>query len=568
MNEWWNKSPRISARELALVALAAILIAVVQFWPLILNLGSDIPLDLGDPLPQAWQVAWDGHALLNQPLSFFQSNQFWPQPDTLAYSEALIGYTPAGIFGTGPQAAVARYDLLFLFAFALPFFAAYLLARELGAPRWAALVAGAAFAYAPWRMEQGGHLHVISSGGIPLTFALLLRGYRRQSAALIFGGWAVASWQLSLGFSLGLQLLYLLALIGAVLAFFWWRAGRPLPTRRVVLATLGGCALLVVVGFVLSRPYMRVLADHPEAARSAAIINHYSPPLKGFLVAPKTSLIWGDLTAPIRGAMPASPEKTLFLGLAIMLLAAIGLTWRGYPRGLRIGLFVAACTFAVLSLGFRQVGIGQFLPYRLIYEFLPGWQGIRVSGRLHTLTTLAMALLAAGGAARLAAAAASHWRREWLAAASAALLTLIVLVEGSGIVYPHPRVPLAPSGLAGLQPPLLLLPSSPEDNRRYLIWSTAGFPPMLNGRTSFEPRFLRDTLRSLRHFEDPSSIETLRRIGVRTVVVDTAEHGAGRWARGAAGLPASSAFSREWRRPLLILKLRPLATTALSPKGQ
>ena len=70
---------------------------------------------------------------LHQPLHFFQANQFWPLHDTLAFSDALIGYAPAGLIGSGPHAAVVRYDLLFLFAYALAFFGAYLLARELGA---------------------------------------------------------------------------------------------------------------------------------------------------------------------------------------------------------------------------------------------------------------------------------------------------------------------------------------------------------------------------------------------------------------------------------------------------
>jgi hypothetical protein len=65
-------------------------------WPLVLHLGHNIPKDLTDPLPQAWQVAWGGHALIHQPLSFFQSNQFWPLKDTLAFSDALLGYARPG----------------------------------------------------------------------------------------------------------------------------------------------------------------------------------------------------------------------------------------------------------------------------------------------------------------------------------------------------------------------------------------------------------------------------------------------------------------------------------------
>jgi hypothetical protein len=85
-----------------------------------------------DPLLQAWQVAWDGHALLHQPLDWFQANVFYPLPNSLAFSDALIGYTPAGLIGSGPKAALMRYDLLFVLSYALAFTGAYALARELG----------------------------------------------------------------------------------------------------------------------------------------------------------------------------------------------------------------------------------------------------------------------------------------------------------------------------------------------------------------------------------------------------------------------------------------------------
>ncbi len=562
MAEWWQRSPRLGGRELALVALSAALVAVIAFWPLILNIGVDIPLDLGDPLSQSWQIAWDGYALRHQPLSFFQSNQFWPLPDSLAFSDALIGYTPAGLIGYGPVAAVARYDLLFLFAFALAFFGAYLLARELGAPPWAALLAGAAFAYAPWRLEQGGHLHVISSGGIPIALALLLRGYRRQSAALIIGGWAVAAWQLSLGFTLGLQLIYLLALLALIAAVAWWRSGKPRPARRTVVATLLGCALLALTGFLLSRPYLRVLADHPEAERSADLITRYSSPLKAFAAASEHNLIWGSITAPVRAGMTAVSEKTLFPGLLILLLAIAGLGWRGYPRALRVGLGVAALLCALCSLGFAARGAGQWMPYRLLYELVPGWQGIRVPGRLQTITTLLLALLAAGGAARVGAYLAGRFPSQRLATASAAVLTILVLIEGSGLIYPHPRVPAAPAGLAGLTPPLLQLPARPQDNRRYLLWSTAGFPAMLNGRTSFEPSFLTRTLRQVDGLKSASAISRLRRIGVRTLVIHSNEPGGAALTAAALALKPGSAFSRERRGSLLILRLRPVGGAA------
>src|SRR5919106_3530258 len=227
----------LTKNEIGVAVLAGVLLALVMHWPLPLHIGSDIPKDLGDPLPQAWQIAWGGHALQHQPLDYWQSNMYWPLDNTLAFSDALVGYAPFGLIGEGFEAAIARYDLLFLFAYALAFVGTYLLARELGVSRPAAAVAGAAFAYAPWRLEQDGHLHVISSGGIALALFLLVRGYRRGSARTVLAGWLVAAWQLALGFTLGLMLAYLLAALSLLLLGHWRRLR---PPRPVLVATAAG----------------------------------------------------------------------------------------------------------------------------------------------------------------------------------------------------------------------------------------------------------------------------------------------------------------------------------------
>src|SRR4029077_10389604 len=62
-----------------------------------------------------------------------------------------------------------------------------------------------------------------SSGGIPLSLFLLLRGYRRSSQGLVIAGWLVAAWQVSLGFTLGLQFAYLLAVLALIAVVWWWR---------------------------------------------------------------------------------------------------------------------------------------------------------------------------------------------------------------------------------------------------------------------------------------------------------------------------------------------------------
>ena len=532
-----TSSPRLSRRELLGVALLGVALALAMHWPLPLHMGRDIAQDLGDPLVQAWQIAWDGHALAHQPTRLFQANTFWPLPDSLAFSDALIGYAPAGLIGSGMHAAVARYDALFLFAYALCFAGACLLARELGSNRIGAAIAGLAFAYAPWRLEQEGHMHIISSGGIPLALFLLLRGYRRGSAKTILAGWLVASWQFSLGFSLGLMLGYLLAAGTLAVVVVWWWRGRPRPPRRVLVATAAGMLCLAVTAGLLARPYMRVLDDHPEAHRSIDNVASFSGPPYEFLAAARSSRVWSAATAPVRDELGFVAEMTLFPGLAILALALAGWRIGALPRRLRRALAIAALACAVLSLGFQLNGISWLYPYRWLYEVLPGWQGIRVPGRIHTLTTLCLALLAAAGAQALVARARTRWGGR-AAAAIMATLCLAILAEGWGFAD-HPTVELAPPGHSAAPQPALHLPTGAFDNRRYVLWSTDGFPRIVNGRGSFIPRQFDELMRVTARFPDPRSVTYLRRLGVRSVSVHLA--------RTAAGSPLRRASTRSLR---------------------
>ncbi|MDO8186363.1 hypothetical protein Q5424_18760 [Conexibacter sp. JD483] len=559
---------RALARELALLALGAVVLAVLMHWPLVLHLGDDVAKDLGDPLSQSWQVAWGGHALAHQPLRFFDANQYYPYRDTLAFSDALVGYAPAGLFGSGPHAAIARYDLLYLFAYALAFAGTYLLARTLGASPGAAIVAGVAFAYTPWRLEQAGHLHVISSGGIPLTLALLVRGWKRRSAPLLLLGWIVASWQLSLGWTLGLQLAYLLLALALVLLVLAWRAGdahRPAAAlararaaltapanRRLVAATVTGIALFALVGLVLGRIYLRVADSFPSARRGPEIVAAYSGGPLEFLAAGRDSLVWADATAPFRDDLAAVAEQSLFPGLAIVVLAVLGAGWGLWSRRLRIGLAATAAICAILSLGYANADLRFLYPYGWL-SALPGWDAIRTPGRLMTLTTLALALLAAAGTQRL--------QRRWRWAALP--LALLVLVEGSAFSLdggrlsgpPHPAVPTPPPGLAAATAPLLQLPLEAEDNRRYLLWSTAGFPRMVNGRSSTIPPKFAALGPRIAGFPDASSVARLRALGVRTVVLHRDRIAGTPWAGWERRPWRALGISRELRDGVVLFRI-------------
>jgi hypothetical protein len=559
----------LRARELMLLAFGATLLAVVMHWPLALHLGTDVPRDLGDPLSQAWQVAWGGHALGHQPLRYFDANQFWPLRDSLAFSDALVGYAPAGLVGDGVTAAIARYDLLFLFAYALAFAGAYLLGRELGLRPPAAAVSGAAFAYAPWRLEQDGHLHVLSSGGIPLTVFLLVRGYRSGRPGVVLAGWLVAAWQLSIGFSMGILLAYALLVLGALAGIGWWgRRPRPGFDRRLVTATAAGVLAFAAVAVVLARPYLRVLHEHPEARRSASDVAGFSGPVWEFLVAPEANFVWGRATSGLRAQLEFVPEQTLLPGVAIVLLALAGLGAPVLRRGVRVGLGIAAVALAATALGFPNTGARWLTPYWYLYHLAPGFSAIRVPGRMLTLLTLVLALLAGAGAERVLAWAERRPRPLGAGSRTTALLgaalVVVVLVEGSGFDLEggslrgptHQAAPTAPEGLAGARPPLLELPAEADDNRRYLLWSTDGFPAMVNGRSSFLPRQFAQARLRAQGFPSAASVAYLRRLGVRTVALHRRRLQGTSWAAWASKPAGAFGLGRRVGRLLVLYDLR------------
>jgi hypothetical protein len=548
----WAASPRLAWREIALVALAGVLLAVLTTWPLILHMPSRIAPDLGDPIRTAWEIAWVGHAMLHNPLHLFDANTFYPHPLSLAFSDSLLGYGPAAFFGSGTVAALVRYNLLFLFAWSLCFFGAYLLARELGLGRLGGAAAGIAFAYAPYRVTEAGHLHVISSGGLPLALFLLVRGYRRSSARLVFAGWLVSAWQVSLGFTLGLQYCYLLAILGLLVLFYWWRGrlqpgprwrsgstgtaaedapatqaqantGRgPLIPRPLLAVTIIGVTLIGVVGIYQARPYLKISSDYPTAKRTLKEVKNYSSGPAALLSASSENRVWGTATSGMRAKVHSKNEDVFFPGGLILVLALIGLAGVGgcvYTRNLRLGLALGVVSCSVLAMGLGLTGAGY--PYRLLFNYAPGWNGVRVPGRVFTLGTLFYALLAAAGAQQLVRLIGPWMRRHSLDLAPALVgvaLLISLLGEGAGHLA-HPVVPQPQRAEVGLPAPLMDLPTDGPADRVWQYFSTNGFYKIPTGNSTFNIPAVDDLRGGMHGFPDRASIEKLRHYGIRTVVL-------------------------------------------------
>nr|WP_245730575.1 hypothetical protein [Micromonospora pallida] len=576
---------RLARHEWTLVVLGSLLFAAVLTWPTLRDLTGTIPQDTGDPTLQAWQVAWGGHALLTDPANLWHSNTFHPEPYTYAYSDTLLGYAPFGMVGDGPVAAVVRYNLLYVLVHALAFVGAYALARQVGAGRAGSAVAGAAFAYAPWKLAQAGHLHVLSVGGIALSLAMLARGHgwslrhgyrpERVRPGWAAAGWLVAAWQISLGFGIGLPFAYVLALVclTAAARYAWvaWRRARPTFPRGLLLADLAGGVFFAGVTLLMAAPYFEVVARHPQGRRTVEHIAMFSPPWRGFLTAPPESWLWGDRHAAARAALGFPNEMTLLPGVVLLGLAFAGLFLSAWRLRHRLLLLAGVLVSMALAAGTTFLGDGD-PGYVTLVEHVPGWDGIRTPGRLVLWTTLLLGLLAAGALSRdptdpappppppppadpggpassvdpadsgtpvdSATPVASAEPASPVVAAGAAgpggasgaggfarwgrlvLVVPLVLVLLEGVNRtPHVPVPEQPAALHGVTGPLLVLPSDGIRELHVMLWSTDGFPRVVNGLASFTPASQAEIRAASLSFPDAPSVAYLRQRGIRTVVV-------------------------------------------------
>jgi hypothetical protein len=262
--------------------------------------------------------------------------------------------------------------------------------------------------------------------------------------------------------------------------------------------------------------------EYPTAKRTLREVKIYSSGPAAFLAASSENRVWGSATAWARADVNSKNESVLFPGLAIFVLALVGLCSGLYTRRLRWGLAVGVVTCGVLALGMGLTGAGY--PYRLLYDYAPGWDGVRVPGRVFTLATLFLALLAGAGAQWLLALAhkrgalVSAFWRDGLPLLVGGMLLVGLLGEGAGHLA-HPVVPQPARAEIGLPGPIIDLPTDGASDRVWQYFSTDGFPKIADGNSTFDIPAMDDVRGGMAGFPDKAGVEKLRYYGIRTVVL-------------------------------------------------
>jgi hypothetical protein len=159
----------------------------------------------------------------------------------------------------------------------------------------------------------------------------------------------------------------------------------------------------------------------------------------------------------------------------------------------------------------------------------------------------------------MTSAGARRFAPGWAGPALAGALALLIAVEGRGLPFDpfdnraQPAVPAVPASTASVPAPQLHLPAErASDNRRYILWSTDGFPKLVNGRSSLNPTFTQRLIEDVARFPNHRTVELLDRTGVRSVVLHADRTEGTPW-QGAARRPVSGLPVTRTRRDGLVI---------------
>jgi len=493
------------------LALTCALLTVVHTWPMVVAPHRHSRIDNADYLLNAWAISWVAHQGATDPLRLFDGNIFWPEPRTLAYSEAMIvqGAIAAPVRALGGSPVLA-YSTVMLAGYFLTSLAFGLLAYRWTGSWAAAFVTASAAGFNSHLFTRMGQLQAMHVEFIALALfgldRIFTRGRVRDAVTL------------GVGFALqGLTSIYLLVFTAWAMLFAgltrFVTAGRGRRGRPAMLTALAAGVALLLLSFYLDA-YYRLHLDQGFARTSAdntALAGSYTDYL--------SSVSWAHFWWS-RPFVEVS-RSINFPGITVLVLSAAAVASRRVRSDPRATMCMA------VAVGCAAVSMAPRLPgYARVHDVVPLFWAVRAQAHIGQVVLLALAVLAGFGIAAIERRQGA--RRGWPAAAIAA----VVLVNAEALRAPIPYRPFEgiPKVYETLRPErgaiVIELPMYERRaafaNAPYMLNSTSHWKPMVNGYSGFLPASYVRLWSEVQGFPGYDALEAMHRRGITHAVVHEA----------------------------------------------
>jgi len=507
-------------RLVCFVLYGALLIA--SFYPQSLRPRDTIAY-VGDSLYCVYVVGWLNQQILNDPLHWYQANILYPNRSTLTFGDHQ--FLPSLLVGPvfwPTDNPVLAYNVSVAIACMLAAFALRHLAMRLGVGPVGAWTAGALYAFHTYQVNEAPRLMILYHGFIPLALAELL-GFLDDGASR--RAWRLAGLMLLQALASSYHLAYGSLLIGLIVLLFL--LAKPAATWKKLprLAAASAVAAVLYVPFIF--PYVRNAIEYRysrELPRGIDLAHYFSTS--------PTNVWYGAIGVEAR-LQQQGPHFIGFITIACALVA-LGIWVSGNRQELRNALLppsiwvpasaVFAVLFISLSLGRDVVAFGKTIgpgPYRVLFQYAPGFQLIRVPERLALIAMLFVALLVG---------AALTYVRALGFRTPALLLAVLVPLEHLSPLPVTDRIPVGrevPAVYEWLKQDraraIVEVPIHGEALVRKetleMYFSTRHLKPIVHGYTAYPPLLASVMRRLAEQFPEDVSIHGLSKAGVDTVVV-------------------------------------------------
>jgi hypothetical protein len=544
--------PLSSSRRHTLQVLVAVAfftgVTIVFTWPVAAQPDKLLAGSPGDSLYGAWVIAWVQKAVLElhqSPLSSTVIN--YPEGWSLATTEMMPAMVVVALpvsYWFGP---IAGFNFAALTSFILSGLVVFVYVRRWTGNWIAALFAGTAFAFSPFRMTHYlvGHLNLL---GTHWPALYLLSIY--EVVAVRKAGWAslaLPALALTLTALTSQYFLYmaLLLTVPMVIAAVPWRNGIVVIRRALASVAIAGVVALPLL--VLAEiPYLVQMLAAGLPNRSLSYLRMYSASPTDYLLPPTFGLVFGGWVGD-NFDRDLWVEATLYVGLVCLLVVCLGFM-RKEERRERNGLtgpWITLMVFAfTLSLGtdlhwlstavqirvpeaLRSVHPGELayvpLPGRLALAWLPYYGAMRVWMRYGVFVSLALSLLAGLALDRLL-----HARggRASLAVGGLAILGLLLDFAPRRLDYFEVRAEPIDYWLQEQEGPGAVVELPYGEINQYQFYRSTVYDKPLVGwmyTTSESPLYQR-VAPVLGGFPDQASVGLLAELGVGYAVVDTSKY--------------------------------------------